>query len=69
MRPTYVYLVWNKSRSECVGFDEKADAIWTSKGCYPRGHNAFGTPTIGEVFRDCYAKEGGELFMQKVKVS
>lgn len=49
---TKIYLVWNESRSECVGFDDKDDAEYAATGidCSTTGVSA-----LADAFRDLYA--------------
>lgn len=32
-----IYLVWNPSLTECVGFEDYADAYWTANAEWPNG--------------------------------
>lgn len=47
-----VYLVWNESGDECVGFTDKSDAKYASTG-YEDPHK-FGVSYLASQFRDVY---------------
>lgn len=51
-----VYLVWNKSHSECVGFDDKQDAKYASTG----RQTSLGYSSLAGEFREVYEDEIGE---------
>ncbi|MCQ0986433.1 hypothetical protein [Jiella marina] len=53
-----IYLVWNTTESQCVGFLDAADALWTATGAdvYAQA----GKPTIGADFRHLYARRPGQ---------
>ncbi|MFJ3316837.1 hypothetical protein ACIPLR_15880 [Herbaspirillum huttiense] len=52
--PEKFYAVLNSSATEGVLFKDKADADFTATG----EHESWGTPTIGEAFRNSYAEDG-----------
>lgn len=60
-----VYLVWNKNKTECVGFTDKSDAEQAA------GIKRMGNPcsTLADDWRDIYADGGSKKFkMQEVEV-
>lgn len=62
-----LHLVWNVSKSQCVGFVDKADADFTATGkksyLRPQAQKQgyFSQPTLGLAFRECYGDEGKRL--------
>lgn len=60
-----LYLVWNKSKSECVGFLDKADADWTAKG---GRHPHVWLPSVGEAFRETYGDDMKKLPQTTVEI-
>ncbi|PRA33777.1 hypothetical protein CQZ99_09810 [Pseudomonas poae] len=52
---TTIYLVWNESGTECVGFDDRADADYAATG-FASG-NGGGVSTLAEAFRENYADD------------
>lgn len=46
-----MWLVWNPSKTECVGFDNEKDAHDTAYG------DSFSLPTLGDNFRETYADD------------
>lgn len=60
-----IYLVWNEARSECVGFDDLADASFASTGFTATGEYS----TLAEAFRDTYADDdpGAEFEITEIE--
>lgn len=50
---TTIYLVWNEAGSECVGFDDLADASFAATGFSATGEYS----TLAEAFRETYADD------------
>ena len=57
------YIAWNEQKNEGFITDDRDDALYVAKGKEPR----FGTPTVGEAFRDNYDK-GNDLPMQEIEI-
>lgn len=51
-----LYLVWNTSMKECVGFLDKKDADYTATGNRRFLRDPF-TPTLGDAFRGVYGDD------------
>ena len=52
---TTIYLVWNEAGTECVGFDDRADADYAATG-FSSGTGG-GVSTLADAFRDVYADD------------
>lgn len=63
-----LYLVWNLGMSECVGFLDEADALYTATGDRKFLADPRATPTIGDQFRDTYAEDDEILSLTEVKI-
>lgn len=63
-----LYLVWNLGMSECVGFLDEADALYTATGDRNFLADPIASPTIGDQFRDTYVEDDEILPMTKTKV-
>ncbi|MEB0108263.1 hypothetical protein [Pseudomonas sp. MH9.3] len=53
---TTIYLVWNEAGSECVGFEDLADARFAATGFSATGEYS----TLAEAFRDTYADDDAD---------
>ncbi len=56
MRRTY-YIVWNPSKSEGYITNDVNDATFAATG---DARQCFGTPTVGEAFREAYCDDEDE---------
>lgn len=54
-----LHLVWNPSKTECVGFYDKRDADETATGKWGAV-----CPTVGDAFRESYAEEDDSVLPQ-----
>ena len=54
-----MYLVWNQSKTEFFGTDDRLDAKYVSTGREQFG--SCGVSTAGECFRDTYIEEDDEV--------
>lgn len=63
------YLVWNQSKTECVGFTDYNDAYFTAHGRWPKGKYSPFEPTIGLDFREYYAEGIRVLPMTEIEIN
>ena len=65
-----IYLVWNTNMNECVGFEDRGDAVFTSTGDQSE-IEGLGVPSLGDDFRERYADDAPDfvLPMTEVQVS
>ena len=60
-----LYLVWDETHTECVGFTDRQDAEYARKGNWTNS----GVSTVAESFREIMdLEEGVELLMTVVEI-